>query len=61
MKNIVKLDNYYSPEELERAMEAFVHFYNYNRYHESLQNLTPADVYFGKATSEVNKIVTQKN
>lgn len=49
MKNVVKLDNYYSPEELERAMEAFVHFYNYNRYHESLQNLTPADVYFGKA------------
>jgi transposase InsO family protein len=49
MKNVVKLDNYYSPEELERALKAFVHNYNYNRYHESLQNLTPADVYFGRA------------
>lgn len=49
MKNVVKLDVYYSPEELERAMDAFVHYYNYKRYHESLQNLTPADVYFGRA------------
>lgn len=49
MKNIVKLDNYYSPEELERALKAFVHNYNYNRYHESLENVTPADVYFGRA------------
>lgn len=49
MKNVVKLDVYYSPEELERAMDTFVHFYNYKRYHESLQNLTPADVYFGRA------------
>lgn len=49
MKNVVKLDNYYSPEELERAMKEFVHRYNYERYHESLKNLTPADVRFGRA------------
>lgn len=49
MKNVIKLDNYYSPEELERAMKEFVHRYNYMRYHESLGNVTPADVYFGKA------------
>jgi transposase InsO family protein/transposase-like protein len=48
MKNVVKLDNYYCPEELERAIEKFVHTYNNERYHESLQNLTPADVYFGR-------------
>ena len=48
MKNIVKLDNYYSPEELERAIEKFVNMYNHERYHESLQNLTPADVYYGR-------------
>ena len=48
MKNIVKLDNYYTPEELENALEKFVHIYNNERYHESLQNLTPADVYYGR-------------
>ena len=49
MKNVVKLDNYYSPEDLERAIAEFVNYYNHNRYHESLNNLTPADVYFGRA------------
>ena len=49
MKNVVKLDNYFSPEQLEFKMNEFVHFYNNERYHESLQNLTPADVYFGRA------------
>ncbi len=49
MKNIVKLDNYYAPGELEDAIEKFVDRYNNQRYHESLDNLTPADVYFGRA------------
>ncbi len=48
MKNVVKLQNYYSPEELERAIAEFVHYYNQERYHESLDNLTPADVYHGR-------------
>lgn len=48
MKNVVKLDNYYCPEELIRALEKFVYTYNNERYHESLQNLTPADVYYGR-------------
>lgn len=48
MKNVVKLDNYYCVEELERALEKFVHTYNNERYHESLDNLTPSDVYFGR-------------
>lgn len=47
MKNIVKLENYYLPQELEHAIEKFVNHYNNCRYHESLKNLTPADVYFG--------------
>jgi len=46
MKNVVKLDNYYSPEDLIKAIAEFVKYYNYERYHESLRNLTPADVYF---------------
>jgi transposase len=48
MKNVVKLDNYYCPEELNAALENFVHYYNHKRYHESLSNVTPADVYYGK-------------
>jgi transposase InsO family protein len=33
---------------LEAQVRAFVEHYNHGRYHESLDNLTPADVYFGR-------------
>jgi transposase InsO family protein/transposase-like protein len=48
MKNIVKLENYFFPEELRMRLGEFVTYYNNDRYHESLGNLTPADVYFGR-------------
>lgn len=48
MKSIVKLDNYYVPGDLEQAIANFVCYYNTQRYHESLDNVTPADVYFGR-------------
>ncbi len=48
MKNVVKLENYFTPEQLRNSLEAFVDYYNNSRYHESLDNLTPADVYFGR-------------
>jgi len=48
MKNVVKLDNYFASEELEGALERFVYIYKNERYHESLKNLTPADIYFGR-------------
>ena len=48
MKNVVKLENYYFPWELEAALRDFVAYYNNERYHESLDNVTPADAYFGR-------------
>ena len=48
MKNILLLDNYYSPDELRFQIENFVEYYNNERYHESLENCTPADVYTGQ-------------
>jgi RNA-directed DNA polymerase len=49
LKSRILLDNYYLPGDLERPIDAFVAHYNHVRYHESLDNLTPADVYFGRA------------
>jgi len=48
LKNRILLENYYLPGALEAQVEAFVEHYNHQRYHESLKNLTPADVYFGR-------------
>ena len=36
------------PDSLEAQIEMFIDHYNHHRYHESLDNLTPADVYFGR-------------
>ena len=55
MKNVVQLQNFYSPTELERALADFVAYYNNRRYHESLDNLTPADVYFGREKEVLSK------
>jgi putative transposase len=48
LKNRILLENYYLPGNLEAEIGAFVADYNHRRYHESLGNLTPADVYFGR-------------
>jgi putative transposase len=48
LKNRILLENYYLPGDLEAQIEAFVEYYNHQRYHESLGNLTPADVYTGR-------------
>lgn len=49
MKNVVRLQHYYTPWELGREIARFVEYYNNHRYHESLDNVTPADKYHGRA------------
>jgi len=49
LKNRILLENYYLPGDLEAQIGAFIEHYNYARYHESLDNVTPADAYFGRA------------
>ena len=56
MKSIVKLNTFFFPWELEQAIADFVAYYNYERYHESLDNVTPADVYFGRQ----EEVLTQR-
>jgi hypothetical protein len=48
LKNRILLENYYLPGDLEACIGRFVEYYNHQRYHESLKNFTPADVYFGR-------------
>ncbi len=48
LKNRILLENYFFKEDLEAQIAAFIEHYNHCRYHESLDNLTPADVYFGR-------------
>ncbi len=48
MKNVVKLEHYHFPWQLEQAIGDFVSYYNHERYHESLENVTPADVHYGR-------------
>jgi len=48
LKNRILLENYFLPGDLEAQIEAFVRHYNHQRYHESLNNITPAVVSFGR-------------
>ena len=49
MKNVVKLQHYYFPWELEQEIGRFIEYYNHDRYHESLNNVKPVDVYEGRS------------
>ena len=51
LKNRILLENYFLPGDLKAQIDTFIDHYNHHRYHESLQNLTPADVYLGRGQS----------
>src|SRR5881275_1507648 len=53
LKSRILLENYFLPGDLETQIAAFVDDYNHRRYHESIDNLTPADVYFGRGPTIV--------
>jgi len=60
MKNILLLENYYNPSELEHQIGLFVDHYNNHRYHEALNNVTPADVYYGRDNKVLQRRVQVK-
>lgn len=51
LKNRILLENYFLPGDLKNQIDGFVEHYNNDRYHESLNNVTPADAYFGRDTA----------
>ena len=55
MKNVIKLQNYYSPSELELSITEFVEYDNNQRYHESIDILKLAHVYFGRSEERLTK------
>jgi len=61
LKNRILLENYFLPGDLKGQIGRFIDHYNNHRYHESLQNVTPADAYFGRAQSILEKRERIKN
>jgi putative transposase len=41
----VYLNNYRTGQDLTKGLRKYFHFYNHERYHQSLDNMTPASVY----------------
>ena len=50
-----ELAYYFCPSELEKAIVQWVKYYNESRFHESLDNLTPSNVYLGQG-EEIKRI-----
>jgi transposase InsO family protein len=55
MKNQVLLENYYVPGDLKARIAEFVEYYNTERYHETLNDLTPEDVFTGRGQTVLNR------
>jgi transposase InsO family protein len=60
LKNRVLLKNYFLPGDLASHTEVFIEHHNHERYHENLNNMTPADTYFGKAPAIIKQRETIK-
>ena len=63
MKNLIKLNHYFYPSEQEKAIDRWVDYYNEKRFHESLDNLTPKDVYLGQGEKikKIREIIKQNS
>ena len=62
LKYRILLLKYFLTRDLEFQIETFVDRYNHRRYHESLNNVTPSDVYFvrDKAILQQRERIKQK-
>ena len=54
MKNQLLLEYYYLPGDLKRRIGKFIEYYNHAGYHKALNNLTPADVFYGRGQQLLN-------
>ena len=63
MKNVIKLNHYFCPSELEKAIDRWVKYYNVRSFRESLDNLTPKDVYLGQGEKikKIREIIKQNS
>ena len=43
----VYLNEYTNPRQARQGLDAYIHFYNHQRFHQALDYATPAEIYFG--------------
>lgn len=60
LKQRIYLSVWDSPDHLAEAIDQYIEEYNSRRYHESLGNVTPDDVYFGRRNAIIKKRESKK-
>jgi putative transposase len=60
LKSRVNLLVYTSPDEPRRAIGEFIEFYNHRRYHEGIGNVAPADLYYQRRQTILERRAEQK-